>query len=103
MVPGSRNCLFVNGALCLAKIRGFRRRDICLRAVQTDVALALLLRVVERMGVQKGPDKLPADIFEAKLEMSVLIDGVMSAEKRSGTDIDALLFGDFFRMDQPGA
>ena len=70
-----------------------------MRTIQADIALALLLRVIERMGVQKGPDKLSAHIFESKFEMGVLVDGVMAAVKRACADIEALLVGNFFRPD----
>jgi hypothetical protein len=48
------------------------------------------------MGVEERPDELPADIFEAKFKMRVLVDGVMAAVKSCGADIHALLVGDFF-------
>ena len=53
------------------------------------------------MGVQEGPDKLAADVFEAEFEVSVLVDSVMAAKKSGGADSHPLLFGDFFRTDQP--
>jgi len=56
--------------------------DVGLRAVEADVALALLLRIVEGMRVEKGPDELAGDIFEAEFEMGVLENGVMSACRR---------------------
>ena len=101
MFPGARDRFLINGALGRAKMRRLRRRHIRLRAVQTHVALALLLGVVEGMGVQKGPDELPADVLEAEFEMRVLIDGVMAAEKSARADGHALLFGDFFGIDEP--
>ena len=72
------------------------------RAVVADVALALLLGVIERMGVQERPDELAADVFEAKLEVRVLIDGVVTGVKRGGADRGALLFGDLLG-DRSGA
>ena len=72
-----------------------------MRAIQTHVALALLLGIVKGMGVQKRPHELPADVFKAEFEVSVLIDGVMAAEKSARTDIHPLFFGDFFRIDEP--
>ena len=44
-------------------------RNVGLDAVQADVALALLLGIVEGMSVEKGPDELAADVFEAEFEM----------------------------------
>jgi hypothetical protein len=75
-------------------------RDIGLRAVEADVALALLLGIVERVGVEEGPDKLAADVFEAEFEMGVLEDGVMAAVESGGADVEALLVGDFFGVDE---
>ena len=68
-------------------------------AIQPDIALALLLGIIERMGVEEGPDKLAADIFKSKFEMSVLVNGVVAAVKSACADIEALLVGDFFRAD----
>ena len=69
-------------------------------AVQADIALALLLGIIERMGVEKGPDKLAADIFESKFEMSVLVNGVVAAVEGACADVEALLVGNFFGADQ---
>ena len=71
------------------------RRDVGLGAIEADVALALLFGIVERMRVKKRPDELAADVFQAELEMGVLVDGVMAAIKGGGADIQALLVGDF--------
>jgi len=71
-----------------------------LRAIEADVALALLLGIVEGMSVEEGPDKLAADIFEAEFEMGVLVDGVMAAVERGGADVETLLVGDFFGDDE---
>ena len=54
------------------------------------------------MRVQERPDELAADVFQAKLKVRVLKDGVMAGVKRSGADIGALLFADLFRGDQAG-
>ena len=81
-------------------MRRLRGRHVGLRAVEPHVALALLLGVVEGMRVQKRPDELAADVFEAEFEMRVLIDGVMAAEKGGRADVHALLFGDFLGIDQ---
>ena len=37
--------------------------DVRLRAIETDVTLALLLGIVEGMGVEERPDELTADAF----------------------------------------
>jgi hypothetical protein len=50
--------------------------------------------------VEKGPDELAADIFEAEFEMSVLVDGVMAAVESRGADVEALFVGDFFGGDE---
>jgi len=52
--------------------------------------------------VKKAPDELPADVFQAELEMSVLEYGVVSAVVSRGTNRNALLVRNFFRTDQPG-
>ena len=100
MVPGPRNCFFIDRTLWFAKILSSHRRYVGLRAIQTNVPLALLLGVVKRMGVQKRPNELPADVFEAKFEVSVLINSVMSAKKGAGTDIHALFLGDLFPINE---
>ncbi len=53
------------------------------------------------MRVQERPDKLPADVFQAKFKVRVLVDGVVAAVKRGRPDLQALLVGDFFRPDDP--
>ncbi len=75
-------------------------RDVGLRAVQADVALALLLGIVEGMGVEEGPDELAGNVFQAELEMGVLVDGVMAAVEGGRADVEALLVGDFFGADE---
>ena len=71
-----------------------------MRAVQADVALALLFGIVEGMRVEKGPDELTADVFEAKFEMGVLVDGVMATVEGGGADVEALFVGDFLGADE---
>ena len=71
-----------------------------MRAVEADVALALLLGIVEGVRVEEGPDELAADVFEAEFEMGVLVDGVMAAVEGGGADVQALFVGDFFGDDQ---
>src|SRR5439155_22202047 len=92
--------MFVDNAAAGVKEKRFRR-DVRVRFVQTHVALALLLGIIERVRVKEGPHELAADIFQAELEMSVLIHGVMAAEEGGRADVDPLLVGDFFRPDQP--
>ena len=71
-----------------------------MRAVQANVALALLLGIVKGMRVEERPDELAADVFEAEFEVGVLIDGVMAAVEGGGADVEALLVGDFFGADE---
>src|SRR5712692_6324285 len=99
MLPGAGDGVFVDGAAGgVEEERG--GRDIGLRAVEADVALALLLGIVEGMGVEEGPDELAGDVFEAEFEMGVLVNGVMAAVERGGADVEALLIGDFFWADK---
>jgi hypothetical protein len=60
----------------------------------------LLLGIIERMGVQKRPDELAADIFEAEFEMRMLVDRVVAAEESACTNVQTLLVGDFFGNDK---
>ena len=97
--PGAGDGSFVDGA-------GFGveeerdRGDVGLGTVHADITLALLLGIVERMGVKERPDELAADIFETKFEMRVLINRVVAAEKSGGADVETLLVGDFFWSDE---
>ena len=68
--------------------------------VHSNVTLALLLGIVEGMGVKKRPDELAADVFEAEFERSVLKDGVMAAVEGGGSNVEALLVGDFFGSNE---
>ena len=68
--------------------------------VHADIALALLLGIVEGMGVEEGPNEMAADIFEAEFEMGVLENGVMAAVEGGGADVEALFVGDFFGDNQ---
>ncbi len=98
-IPGAGDGVFVDlFALFVEEKRD--GRDVGLRAVEADVALALLLGIVKRMGVEEGPDELAADVFEAEFEMGVLVDGVMAAVESGGADVEALLVRDFFRADE---
>ena len=72
----------------------------CLSAIEADVALALLLGIIEGMRVEKRPDELAADVFEAEFEMSVLVDGMVAAVEGGGANVQALLIGDFFGGDK---
>ena len=98
-VPGAGDGLFVDGAVGVVEEER-RGWDVGLRAIEADVALALLLGIVEGVGMEKGPDELAADIFEAKFKVGVLVDGVMAAIESGGADVEALLVGDFFGDDQ---
>ncbi len=79
-----------------------RGRNVGLGAIEADVTLALLLGIVKGMRVKEGPDELAADVFEAKFEMGVLVDGVMAAVEGGCANVEALLVGDFFRADKAG-
>jgi hypothetical protein len=99
VIPRAGDGVFVDLAGCFVKEeRGWRNISLC--AVEADVALALLLGIVERMGVKEGPDKLAANVFEAEFKMGVLIDGVMAAVERGGADVEALLVGDFLGSNE---
>ncbi len=98
-LPGAGDGLFVDGAVSVVE-KERRRRNVGLRAIEADIALTLLLGIIERVGVEKRPDELAADIFEAEFEMGVLVDGVMAAVKGGGADVEALLVGDFFGDDE---
>src|SRR5471032_1528033 len=102
MIPSSLDRLFVNGALGGTEVWRAGGRHVGLRAVQPDVTLALLLGVVEGMGVQERPQKLTADVLEAEFKMSVLVDSVMAAKKRSGTNHHELLLSHFVRVNDAG-
>ena len=67
------------------------------RLVESHVALALLLGVVERERVQEAPDELARDAGERELEGGVLVDGVVAALEGERTDVAALAIGDFVR------
>ena len=98
-VPGASDGLFVDGAMSVVEKKR-RVWDVGLRPIQADVALALLLGIVEGVSVEEGPDELAADILEAEFEMGVLIDGVVAAVESGGADVEALLVGDFFGDDE---
>ncbi len=98
-LPGAGDGLFVDGAVSVVEEER-RRRDVGLRAIEADVTLALLLGIIEGVSVEERPDELAADIFEAELEMRVLVDGVMAAVEGGGADVEALLVGDFFGRDE---
>src|SRR5215472_9138729 len=100
VIPGSGDGAFIDFLGFFVEEQG-DRRNVGQRAVETYIALTLLLGIVKRMGVKKRPNELAADVFEAEFEMSVLIDGVVAAVERGGADVEALLVGDFFGSDQP--
>jgi len=99
VIPGAGDGLFVDilGGLVEIKING---GNVSLHAIHADVALTLLFGVVERVCVEKRPDELAADVFEAEFERGVLEDGMVSAIECGGADVEALLVGDFFRSDE---
>ena len=98
-IPCAGDGLFVDFAAFLVEVE-IDGRNVGLRAVEADVALALLLGIVEGMRVEEGPDELAADVFKAEFEVGVLVDGVMAAVERGGADVEALLVGDFFGDDE---
>ena len=71
------------------------------RFLQLHVALAALLRVVERVGVQHAPHELPRDVLEPELEVGVLEDRVVAALEGQRADRVALLVGDLVGADHP--
>ena len=75
-------------------------RNVGQGAVQANVALALLLRVVKRMSVKEGPYELAAYVLKTEFEMRVLIDGMMAGIKSGRTYGGALFFGDLLRRNQ---
>src|ERR1035437_5315637 len=76
-VPGAHDGLLIDGAA--AGVEKKRRAgNEGLHFVHADIALALLLGIVKRMRVEKRPDELATDVFEAELKMRVLEDGVMA-------------------------
>ena len=99
VAPGAGHGVFVDGALGGAE-SGRLGRQIRGGVREADVALALLLGVVERMRVQERPDELAADVFQAKFKVRVLVDGVVAGVKRGCADLQALLVGDFLGADQ---
>src|SRR5579863_2912452 len=100
VLPGARNRIFIDRAFGRTEMGMTFGRHVSLRAVEAHVTLALLLGVVERMRVEKRPDELAADVFEAELEVRMLIDGVMAAVIGGRTDRHALLVGDLLGTDQ---
>src|SRR5712692_7468783 len=85
IIPGAGHGACVDSALGGTEA-GTLGWDVGLRVIQADVALALLLGVVERVRVQERPNKLPANVLEAKLKVRVLINGVVAAVERGGAD-----------------
>src|SRR5207249_9292467 len=72
VIPGASDGLFVYFAALLVEVE-IDGRYIGLRAVEAHIALALLLGIVKGMRVEKGPDELAANVFEAEFEMGVLV------------------------------
>jgi hypothetical protein len=85
----------------LARRCGEGGGDIGRDLVEAHEPLAGLLGVVERVGMQEGPDQLPAHVLEAELEVGVLVDGVMPALEGQGADGVALARRDLVRPDHP--
>ena len=83
-----------DGALVDVARLAVDRRDDGARLAQLDVALALLLGVVERVAVERAPDELPRHVLEAELEVRVLVDGVVTGVEGELADRVALLLGD---------
>jgi hypothetical protein len=77
-------------------------RDVGGHLVEPDEALARLLGVVERVGVEEGPHELPADVLEAELEVGVLVDGMVPGVEGEGTDGIALAGRHLLRPDHAG-
>src|SRR5262249_23498713 len=97
--PPLRDGVLVYGARSRVEIQ-VHRRDVSLSAIEANVALALLLGIVEGMRVEKRPDELAADVFEAELKMRVLVDGVMTTVEGSCANVEALLIGDLLGNNQ---
>src|SRR5256885_7550979 len=98
-MPGAGDGVLVDSST--ARVEEQRlRRDVSLGAVEPYIALALLLRIVEGMCVEKRPHKLARNIFQTEFKVSVLVNGMMAAVKGSGPNVETLLVGDFFRPDQ---
>jgi hypothetical protein len=70
--------------------------------VKAYVTLALLFGVVEGMNVKKGPNELAANVLDSKLEVRVLIYGVMPAIESGRANVEALLIRDFVGRNQAG-
>ena len=99
VVPGAGDGAFINFlAFFIEEERN--GRNVGVGAIEADITLALLLGIVERMGVKEGPNELSANVFEAEFEMSVLVDGVVTAVEGGGADIKTLLVGDFFGANE---
>src|SRR5207245_362170 len=77
------------------------RGNVSLGPVQAHVALALLLGIVKGVRVQERPNQLPADVFQPKFEVRMLVNRVMAAVKRRRADRQPLLICDLLRTDDP--
>ena len=93
-------CVDDRALVDLERLAG-ERRHVRPRLLQFDVALARLLGVVEGIPVQDAPHELARDVFEAELEVGVLIDGVMACLERERADRVALAIRDFVDGDDP--
>jgi len=65
-----------------------------------NVALGLLLGIVERVSVEERPDELAADILQTEFEMGVLKNSMVAAEESCGANVEALLVVDVFWIDE---
>jgi hypothetical protein len=70
--------------------------------VEPDVALALLLGVVEGEAVQEAPDQLPRDPRERELEGRMLVHRMVSTLVGQRSDVPALTLRDLLGVDHTG-
>src|SRR5260370_40651215 len=83
ILPGAGDGVLVDGAAGGVEEKRFGR-DVGLRAVEADVALALLLGIVEGMRVEKGPNELAGGIFEGATGKGGLVAGGVAGGERGG-------------------
>ena len=74
--------------------RSLERGRECADLMDSNVALALLVRIVKRKAMQNGPNELARDVLEAEFERRVLVNRVVTRVERQGADRIALPFGD---------
>jgi hypothetical protein len=95
VAPCTRDGLFEDFLCGFVEVK-VHGRNIGLDAIHADVTLALLLGIIKRVRVKKGPHELATDIFETEFEGGMLEDGVMPAIKCSGANVKALFVSDLF-------